>query len=90
METHFKHLRLQMLYEIIHSSVNVSLPSYITHRTTHTKGSNLKFIQPDTAIDAYKYSIFPTSIRLWNNLPRDTISCNNLDSFKGHLNNTTL
>ena len=28
---HFKHLRLQMLHKIIHSSVDVSLPSYITH-----------------------------------------------------------
>ena len=36
METHFKHLRLQMLHKIIHSSVGVSLPSYITHRTRHT------------------------------------------------------
>ena len=90
METHFKHLRLQMLHKIIHSSMNVSLPSYITYRTRHTRGSDLKFIQSDTVIDAYKYSFFPTSIRLWNNLPRNIISCNNLDSFKKHLNNTTL
>ena len=41
METHFKHLRLQMLHRIIHSSVDVSLPSYITHRTRHTRGSGL-------------------------------------------------
>ena len=68
-----QHLRLQMLHKIIHSSVDASLPSYITYRTRHTRGSDLKFIQPDTAIDAYKYSFFPTSIRLWNNLPRDTI-----------------
>ena len=85
METHF---RLQMLHKMIHSSVDVSLPSYITYRTRHTRGSELKFIQPDKSIDAYKYNFFPTSIRLWNNLPRDTISCNN--TFKEHLNNTTL
>ena len=78
METHFKHLRLQMLHKIIHNSVDVSLPTYITYRTRHTRGSDLKFIQPYTAIDAYKYSFFPTSIRLWNYLPRDTISCNNI------------
>ena len=62
METYFKHLRLQMLHKIIHNSVDVSLPSYITRRTRHTRGSDLKFIQPDTAIDGYKYSFFPTSI----------------------------
>ena len=90
METHFKHLRLQMLHKIIHSSMDVSLPSYITHRTRHTRGSDLTFIQPDTAIDAYKYSFFPTSIQLWNNLSIDTINCNNLDTFKEHLNNTRL
>ena len=42
METHFKHLRLQMLHKIIHGSVDVSLPNYITLRTRHTRGSDLK------------------------------------------------
>ena len=31
-EVHFKHLRLQTLHKIIHSSVDVSLPNYITYR----------------------------------------------------------
>ena len=61
-ETHFKHLRLQMFHKIIHSIADVSLPDYIAHRSRYTRSSELKFIQPDTAIDSYKYSFFPASI----------------------------
>ena len=32
-ETHLKHLRLQMFHKIIHSIADVSLPDYIAHRS---------------------------------------------------------
>ena len=87
-EVHFKHLRLQMLHKIIHSSVDVSLPNYIIYRKRYTRSSDL--IQLDTAINEYKYSFFPASIRLWNKLPRDVVNCDNIDNFKEHLNHTNL
>ena len=91
METHFKHLRLQMLHKIIHSSVGVSLPSYITHRTRHTMpGAVTLNLYSQTQLLTHEYSFFPTSIRLWNNLSIDTLNCNNLDTFKEHLNSTRL
>jgi len=67
---HFKQLRLQMLHKIIYSNVDISLP--ITYRTKHTYQG--QWLQSDTAVDAYKYSFFPVSIHLWNNVPRDIIN----------------
>jgi len=75
-----------MLHKIIYNSADVSLPNYIMYRTRYPRSSDLKLIQPDTAINAYKYSFFPAAFRLWNNLPRDIICCDNIDTFKEHLN----
>jgi len=75
-----------MLHKIIYNSVDVSLPNYIMYKTRYTRSSDLKLIKPDTAINAYKYSFFPAAIRLWNNLPRDVINSDNIDTFKEHLN----
>ena len=76
-ESHFKHLRLQMLHKIVYNHVDVSLPSYVTHGSKHTRNAATKFIEIGSTIDAYKFSFFPS---LWNTLPEDTINCNNVDS----------
>ena len=34
-ETHFKHLRLQMLHKIAYNHVDVSLPNYVTYKSRH-------------------------------------------------------
>ena len=65
--------RLCLLYKILHNIVDVTLPSYITPSTRFTRGHNQKFILPQSRIDAYKFSFFPNSIRLWNNLPIKTV-----------------
>ena len=69
---------------LLYSSVDVSLPNYITYRTCYTRSSDLQFIEPDTAISAYKYNFFLTSIWLWNKLPSDVTSCDNIDTLKEH------
>ena len=58
------------------------------------KLSNLRsgyYHQPMTLIDAYKFSFFPSTIKLWNQLPADVINsstpnefCNNLSNFYDH------
>ena len=49
--------------------------------------------QPMTLIDAYKFSFFPTTIKLWNQLPADVINsstpnefCNNLSRVRNPKN----
>ena len=59
--------------------------SYINHRlkTTLTHNYNhLKYIQPATRIDAYKFSFYPNVIQQWNNLPDEVVSAQSIDLFR--------
>ena len=51
-----------------------------------TRGHPLRYLQPPTKIDAYKYSFFPSAIRIWNSLPSDIVKAETLDLFKSGLN----
>ena len=42
----------------------------------------MRFIQPVTRIDSYLYSFFPSSIKLWNALPKYVIDSTNIEQFK--------
>ena len=73
--------RLCLLYKILHNIVDVTLPSCITPLTRLTRGHDQKFILPQSRIDAYKFNFFPNSIRLWNNLPIETVHVHTIDRF---------
>jgi len=74
-----------MLHKIVYNHDDISLPSYVTYRFKHTWNAATKFIEIDSTVDAYKFSFFPSTIRLWNDLPEDTLNCDNVDSFKDSL-----
>ena len=73
--------RLSLLYKILHNLVDVTLPSYIVPSTVFTIGHDQKFILPQSRIDTYKFSFFPNSIRLWNNLPPETVYAHTINKF---------
>ena len=51
-----------------------------------TRGHPLRYLQPPTKTDAYKYSFFPSAIRIWNSLPSDIVKAETLALFKSGLN----
>ena len=51
-----------------------------------TRGHSLRYLQLLTKTDAYKYSFFPSSIRIWNSLPSDIVKAETLYLFKTGLN----
>ena len=74
------------LYKILHQVVDVSVPDcYLTPVSWNTRGHPSKFIQLQTNMDAYKYSFYPSAIRLWNALPTYVIEANSCDDFQKHL-----
>ena len=79
-----------MLHKIIYNHVEITLPSYVTYRSRYTRSRDFKFIEIGSTVDAYKYSFFPSMIRLWNTLPEDIIICKNVDTFKDLLHQITL
>ena len=71
------------LYKILHQAVDVSVPDYyIIPISWNTRGHSSRFIQLQTNIDAYKYSFYPSAIRLWNALPTYVIEANSLEDFQ--------
>ena len=80
-EIQHKQQRLIMLYKIIHRIVNLRLPNYIIPAPRVTRGNSMKFIQPTTHTDPYKYSFFPNSISHWNKLPSSVANATSLNDF---------
>ena len=80
---------LLMLYTIINGYVHVQpiLPLVYSSSNGTTRGHHNKFLQPAARTDVYKYSFFPTAVKLWNNLPIDPATTKSLDDFKNLLLN---
>ena len=70
---------LVMFYKINTGLVRISLPPYITPSLRN------RFTIPFSRINAQKYSFFPRTARLWNNLPHDLVSSPDLESFRAGL-----
>ena len=64
-ETQIKELRLHTFYKIIYECVKGQLQSTFKHLATR--------------IDVYKFSFYPNTIQLWNNLPDYIVSARSLD-----------
>jgi hypothetical protein len=48
--------------------------TYLIPSRSGTRGHNIRYLQPSTRVLAYQYSFFPSTIRLWNNLPQTLVS----------------
>ena len=76
-----------MLYKIINHQIDISADSFLTpnFNTHYTRGHNKRFLTPITRIDSYKFSFFPSAIKIWNSLPQSVIDSSNIDQFKHSL-----
>lgn len=75
--------KLIMFYKIYHNLVAISLPPYIQtpfRPTRHMHPLCLRQLQVTS--DYHKYSFFPHSITLWNQLPSSIATMPDLDQFK--------
>ena len=71
-----------MFYKIYKGHVGISLPAEISRNTRALRLPNCApFHQLDTMNDTYKYSFYPSSIRIWNRLPLLSIPAS-LDELK--------
>ena len=76
--------KLVMLYKIINNVVHVDLDDDILIPVTcHYTRAHL--MQPYTRVDPYKYSFIPSSIRLWNTLPRNVVNQDSVNKFQDKL-----
>ena len=74
-----------MMYQIVHRLVAIPLQPNIQWNTRVTRGHNTKFLVPPVRVDAYRFSFFPATVTLWNNLPTAVVLSPSVDSFKNHV-----
>ena len=51
----------------------------------NTRGHGCKFRVPALCVDAFNYSFFPTTIRIWNQLPAAVVMSTSIETFKSWL-----
>ena len=71
-----------MLYKILHNMVAIPIKHYKVPITVYTIGHPQRFQQVAAHINAYLYSYFPSSIKIWNSLPEAVIQAPDVEEFK--------
>lgn len=82
--------KLIMMYRITYHLIEIPSITYLIPSRSGTRGHNIRYLQPSTRVLAYQYSFFPSTIRLWNNLPQTLVSSGSIDIFRHSLTNTSL
>ena len=76
----------------IHHVQNIKLThnrsNALTAAQTRTRGNTHRYLQPLTRIEAYKHSLFPSTIKSWNKCTQQLVSKQSLDSFRRLLQST--
>ena len=68
-EARCQQLKAAMLYRIINHRVDIQATSLFIPAGSHTRGHANKFLAPFGSVNTFKYSFYPSSIRLWNSTP---------------------
>ena len=78
--------KLQMLYKIIHHSVAIPDDCLVPIPSSLRRGY---FNQLNTYVDSFKFSFFPSTIKSWNQLPRNITDSATYTNFCKELDNYT-
>ena len=78
--------KVTTVYKIVNRHVEMSTqPGRIQQMSRSTRGHQLKLHVPHARTDVYKYSFFPSAIRLWNTLDQASITAPTVQAFKSSL-----
>ena len=82
-----KEAKCIMFYKIINNLVCVDFHHYLQPITSSTRGHHLRYTHLQARVDVFRHSYLPSTIRLWNMLPAQTVSSSSIDIFKDNLAN---
>ena len=85
LETRRNNQRLTMFYHMQHNMVSISPADYIAPvqlSRSSRSGHDQMYQVPYAQTDVYKYSFFPTTVRMWNALPASAIQSGTISSFE--------
>jgi len=81
--------RAVMMYRTVDGMIAIPASLYLTPNTRNTRRHGCKFRVPAGCVDAFNYSFFPTTIRIWNQLPNDIVLSPSIEAFKSRLTGTS-
>ena len=82
--------RAAMMYRVFHCLVAIPLPSQFSQTGAATRGHQHRYRVPFCRTTIYRESFFPSTIRLWNQLPEEAIIAESLESFKTRIQGFTV
>ena len=74
-----------IIYKMEHNLIDIPLDHYIQHNTRSSRKHDSQFLQIRYSANIFGNSFFPTTIKEWNSLPPNTVSCKSLNSFQNSL-----
>ena len=76
-----------MLFKIINHHVDINATDFLIpiFNDHNTRGHSMRFSQPMTRVDSYKFSFFPSAIKIWNSLLQYVIDSSKIEQFKHSL-----
>jgi hypothetical protein len=74
-----------MMYRIVNNQVAIDPSILLTPASNQNRGHSNRFILPYARTQPYKYSFFPSAVKIWNKLPEDIINKPTLEAFKSAL-----
>ena len=74
------YLKLILTYKILKTMITIP-PNNFTPVSFNTRGYQSYFQCLQTTCDSYRFSFFPSAIRLWNCLPTDIASIDDFNEF---------
>ena len=78
--------RVILTYKIYNNLVDINSGELLQPASTMTRGHPLKFKHLQAHVDAFKYSFYPSTIKIWNSLPSEVALSSNFEQFKNNLN----
>ena len=75
--------KTSLLFKIVNGLVDITAPPGLMEPVTrHTRGHQRKFQVPSANTEVYRHSFFPATIRLWNQLPPETVEATSSEAFR--------
>ena len=80
-------LKAITMFKIMHQLIDIPADTILIPAPSNysLRGHSMRLLQPNTRVNSYLNSFFPSSIKIWNNLPNNLITCSSLDQFKARL-----
>ena len=80
-----------MFYRVVHGLVAVPTTSFlIPASVSATRGHNMKYLIPQSSVNAHLYSVFPSTMRIWKQLLQQVVSAPSVEAYKLLLQNNTI